>query len=1449
MRLIRLFEKRRWDSSDPERAPPPLPLNPGSSSPATKPNTSSNIAAAAEAFASKARESAYVTNPPPSPSKSPEKSLIKGQYHKRMQSYQNGSNGSLRERNSYFENASLGSPERLSRTSTFNSENRSPDRSPTRTGTPNYGSRDFDRDSTPSIRSRPPPKAILGENTPPSATMLALQNTPTPKEPDTPLANITNGSRPMQNYDAISNQILSLTTIATSLQREMLNLSRRSKDNATDLVSLKEATTSRDEDIRKSLRDLNASLASNRLDLPGDGRSRSATPSIGPRFLEDKAYQSPPNMSKSFSVPRFGSPSNVGYAAAIDRDLTGTPLLNSDGLSSIALLEKVLREMATKEGQERALEALGELQDRPKVMESDPAISQKLGEILQILNDKQNSHSKLEEILRILNEKQHSQALVRQRNRTPSHQAPPLVLDFEDPQSLARISREGTPVTNETSKASSAITEDMQKMLQRMSGGIREGGGMTAEIKAIVRDLRGEVLGMGREIGRKLDQAEAAHKTEDREIAQGPNREEIAQIVQEGLDELRCHMEEILREKRRQSSASSISRSSADSQEVYTAVRNALSEIPFQQLAQQNQQSGIGREEILDAVREAWETNKPEIELQNFGLERDEILQCLKEGLQEYRPAEQSKDFEGISYDEVLEAVHEGLQHFKPPPVEAEPTITRDEILSTVRECLDSFEFPASNVGTLREPEITREDVLDAVKEGLSAQQPEIEINRDDLFEAVRAGLEGSKTPMGGVGEQVLDKMEDLIEGMRSEFKQYSAANGGDTEQVLDALKDGLEVLRTQIETYVDRAADVTGKDEIIDTVKAGLDNLRIDLEGSIANAPRDSGHTDSTELLDAMDKEFEHLRATIAQSMLKTGGNPSDNDAIIEVLREEFSGLKDGLPRGGDSSESTEAIRAMKEEFEHIRGALGTSLVQGGPTADREEMLEAIREGFENVRGDIERRNDRPESVISNTGELIDTFNDGLDGLRADIERMVNKPQEIDMSTIYEIRDTLKEGLVNVRSDIDRLLVAGMDDHRSLGKRDGEVVVAEAERGSVDNLRKDDIQNLEVMMTQLRMKVEAFDNMPSPPPPSQPAFESPEGALLKADLDGIEATLKDLHASIADVAQREPVHEQNVATKDDTEAIETLLRNTKAQMDEFLTSDPEGLAKTVHVESLETTMLETRDAFRDLKARLESDSVSKDDLGLLEELLRELRTNVEGMRDKTAPSDHGEHVRKTDIEAVETLCLEIKNHLAEDTTLAIKDDVEEINSLIKDQNSQNLKEFDHFATAFEARKTEHLGIADKIEDVKGFLDHVREKLKEQLDEGQESVDKVHETLDNITNTIVSADATAGVQELREVVVREFQRFHGTNEEAKLESEEKHEALLLRYSEHKDTVIADVASKIDLRFDELMLKYDDAQLASIEKEKAFGARETEQVDALNATKTVAEEVRSLVDTL
>jgi hypothetical protein len=1432
-KLTAALGHRRWDSSDPDRAPPPLPLNPTSSSPASKPNTSNKIAAAAEAFTAKARESAYTVNP--SPSKSPEKSLIKGQHHKRLQSFQN-TNGSVR--NSYVD--ALGSldrgrtpgssPERLPRTPGFDFENQSPARSPTRPGTAT---------PTPSSK-RPPLKAILGENTPTSSTMLALQNMPTPKETDTPLHDITNNSAPTirgsQNFDAISTQILSLTSIATNLQREMAQLSRRSKDNATDLISLKEATKCRDEDIRLSLKDIVKNLSTHLLE-PETGNNLRVTSNYSQRpgghFLDNKPYISPPGMPKSFSLPRIPSP-NSALAASIDREISASPY-NVDGAASIALLEKIFREMGTKEGMEKVQSTLNELQSRPESKTSDPLLVRKLEEISNFVKDNSSSRA----------------LVTRRDNGNGAGTSSPKMgeLNFDPPPNRPVAKRDITPQLAKAQAFSgsrageSIINEEMQKLLKKIKDSVTEGGGMTAEVKAHVRELRGEVLGMGRDIARRLDQAESTSQT-NRGDAHGPGREEIAHIVQEGLAELREHMEILMREKRRQSSSSTSSRRSVDNQDVYTAVKNALSEYPpQQQVALQNPGSGIEREEILDAVREAWEAYKPEIELQNFGLEREEILQCLKEGLQEYQPQDQSKELGGASYEEVLDAVKEGLHNFKPPPIETEASLTREEILITVRECLETFEFPMSSVGPLRESEITREDVLDAVKEGLSTQAPtskEIEFNRDDLFEAVKAGLEGAHTPMGGVGEKVLDKMEDLIDGMRVEFKQYSVANGGDTEQVLDALKDGLEVLRADIETYVDRAADVTGKDEIIETIRNGLEHLRGDLEGSISNAPRSADQGNSGELLDAMEKEFEHLRQTIATSMVRSGGMGPERDEILEIIREGISEVGLKLPPNVSPEANEETMAVMKEEFEHLRETLSTTLVRGGASADKDELLEAIRDGHESLRAEFEAKHDRPESLYSGTGELLDALNDGLDGLRTDVERMVDKP--VDMTVNYEILETLKEGLMNVRADVDRLHAAQTE--RGISSvQNGEVIVAD---GEVEGLRRNDIGNLEMMITQLRIKVEALDDMPPPPTAHQPV----ENPLSLEHFEALEAMLREVQASVADFAQRERSEVENPVTKDDTEAIETLLRNTKAKIDDIAPLDFEGLARVSHIESLELILNETRDVLADFG----SDGASKKDIGVLEAMLQEVRASLEEIRERTPGDETGSRVTKQDIEALETLCMDTRTQIAElelpqIETLPTKAELEVLNGLVTSLGEQVTEQHELTAQAFEARKIEHGGIGDRIEDTKTILEDLREELKAKITDGNHGIEDLAKTLEAMGDTIIAADATATVNELMEVVKREIETIHSSSASVREAGEQNHATLLDKHVEHKNAIICDLNTKIDERFDELMTKYDDAQLAAQEKQRVAEEKDTEQAEILRETKATAEDLRLLVDAL
>lgn len=1247
----------------------------------------------------------------------------------------------------------------------------------------------------------------------------------------------------------------------------MAQLSRRSKDNATDLISLKEATNSRDEDIRKSLKELAANITKKLLDpqLEQSSHISGAHRSPGTFLLENKAYSSPSGMPKSSSFPRVTTPSIFG-----ESELSASTY-NMEGTASIALLEKIWRDMGTKEGQDQVLAILADLKEKAKEQPAkgpDTAVLKKLEEVLNFMKEKAKE------------EPSYSRALVPRRdngNRVISS-ATKGDSEFDPrPAPLATASRELTPKRENTKashlKAADFINDDLQKLLKKMKDSITEGGGMTAEVKAHVRELRGEVLGMGRDIARRLEQAETRSKNSDGENPP-PTRDEIAAIVEDGLGELKDQLEVLMREKRRQSSSSITSRRSIDEQEVYAAVKNALIDFPAHQgSAVQKQGSGIEREEILDAVREAWETYKPEIELQNFGLERDEILSCLKEGLQQYQPKDQNSDFGGATYDEVLDAVKEGLQNFQPPaPLESESSLTREEILICVRECLDTYDFPRPATPAPRETEMTRDDVLDAVKEGLSSQAPiskEIEFNREDLFEAVKAGIEGVATPMGGLGEKVMDKMEELIDDMRVEFKQYSVANGGDTEQVLDAMKDGLEVLRSDIESYVDRAADVTGKDEIIDTIKQSLDDLRGDFEERLAKFPSSGSHTDRDALLDAMEREFEHLRQTIATSMVRSASTSLEREDILDTIKDSLDQSGQGALRELNEKSNSATLSAIRLEFEHLRETLATTMMRNGAAADKDEVLDAVREIHDsiraeltarngaavdkdevldaireindNIRAELTARNDRPESILSGTSEVLDALNDGLDGLRTDLEKLINKP--LDMTVNYEILETLKDGLSSIKIDMERLHTAQSNQGGSSGMREGEVVIAD--ENIAGTYRSSDIANLEMMITQLRIKVEALDNMPS-------STEAGDGAASRQHIESLESMLKEMQSSIAesiaDIAQRDKSPDESLATKEDVDALETLLRNTKAKIDDLASSDAEGIAKVNHVESLEAAVNEARDAIQDLG----SDSASKKDFGVLEALLQEVRVGLEELREKGL--EGVERVTRSDFEALETLCMDTKIQIDElalpdPETLPTKEEIAVLTETVRSFNDQVAEGHALSAQAFEARKTEHGGIADKIEDVKLIFEDVREELKARIDDNHNTVKDVAETLESMATSIAAADATASLDDIRQIITKEFDSARQSSDSTKDYHESNHLLLLEKHDEQKSAIITELNARLDARFDDIMTKYDDAQLAAKDKERVVESKEAEQTAALNATKTIAEDLRLLIDTL
>ncbi|KAK1022025.1 hypothetical protein LTR33_018326, partial [Friedmanniomyces endolithicus] len=453
----------------------------------------------------------------------------------------------------------------------------------------------------------------------------------------------------------------------------------------------------------------------------------------------------------------------------------------------------------------------------------------------------------------------------------PKDGPPKLELNFDSPARLAKITREGA------TEDRTAVDEEIMNMLKRIKESVAHSGGSTNEVKGLVRDLRGEVLGMGRELGRKLDQVSETqlNNTLDKSIGAGQGQEhaeEVQRIVEEGMCELKEYLAGLMKRRAEQDDDTfrqlSTVRSGPSGEEMFAVVKHALAEhgthLAKREPHEAEPSLGLDKEGVLDAVKEGLKDFEPNIELQQFGLERDEILAVLKEGLAEYQNERPEPASAQIDKGEIFEVMQEALKDFAPPfPAEA-MEIMKSDILENVRQALAEHQPTVS--APPMDDEAVRAAVTEAVKEGLANHGPaaprEIEISRDDLFDAVKASLDGSAIPFGGFGEQLLQRMHELIDNMRTEFQQYSAANGRDTEQVLDAVKDGLESLRAEIETYVDRAQDVTGKDEILDTVKGGLEQLRGDVQGYCLEGATNTGG--KSDMLEYIRKEFEHLHETI---------------------------------------------------------------------------------------------------------------------------------------------------------------------------------------------------------------------------------------------------------------------------------------------------------------------------------------------------------------------------------------------------------------------------------------------------------------------------------------------------------------------------------------------------------------------------------------------------------
>ncbi|KAI0518474.1 hypothetical protein F5B22DRAFT_653967 [Xylaria bambusicola] len=1476
-----------WDSSDPDRAPPPLPLNPQSPSVGTsRSGTSLLIQNAHAALNEKARENALV----PVIHKrntdfSPERGLVqRTSPHKRMQSMQPGSVRDL----SLMIEAGRDSANTTPRGSPEKERQPRPERpeTPVRGREPEKETKSVEKDPstissisipshlTPAMRptSRWPQQSILGENTPPqSATMLALQSMSTPpaREIESPLANVTNNATPQPktpaSHEQLSNQLLTLTNIATALQKEMSALSRRSRDNATDLMSLKEATHARDEDIRKTLRELSSNV---------DPTKHHRDTYNGGLYLDNKAFNTSPVMknARPYALPRIPSPNS--FAASLDREsILSTPsLVGSETPATMALLEKIIREMGTKDGQDMMLDRLSELAERLVGMAS----ANKVEELLSDVKAMRQEHATIPPAAnssRSLSFDSGSEgSALNSHSGAITHRVERFIIDKDGRRASA------------PSRSNDVLNEDLIKVIHSVKDSVAQGGGLTAEVKALVRELRGEVLGMGRELGRKLE--ESGGKTSHSKSETTNSRAELARIVEESLEQMKLYMQQRLREHRRESTESE--KSLVDYQEIYNAMRTAISD------SQESKDPQLSRDDVLNAVKDAWENYKPEIEIQQLGLERDEVLACIKEGLQEYAP--QPEFPETATRDEVFQAVVEGMKHFVPPKIETPETLSRDEVLDAVRECLEEFEFPVAPSATGNE--LTREDVRYAVKEGLN------DFNLPHQITALVPHDTGSSEIMERL-QDIMQYMQDEFKGAAEEAKQRLAASGQNNEDVLVATKEGFASLRTQIEEYAGKVSENNGaipQEELMAELVSSFDSFRDELTDMVTKTSDNSR--------DLVKQEIESLRDAVNSSLVPHVPPPTDNREALEAIR-------DGLDR----------VRS-----DLLRPHAGTT-----------DIMDALHEGFTEMRTCIEKMNNKPVDFTAND-EILDALKSGLDDVRSDIETLrgngdndkaiiAANPQSMELIPADLVKHgdikNLEELMTDLRIKMDTMEVARPSAPPASEGGLSKEALAAMEKMLLNGLSKEDLNEMEERLRngvskedlnemeerlQHGLSKEDLNNME----------EMLRNGVSKEDLNQMEETLRSMQESMAGLANvstkdrgegnETPVNLEDAATKEDVQAIETILRNTKSRLDDLI--DGEQAVRKDHVDAVEALVLETKDslgsitteletvtrkadlvtieslvtqataALDEMKARAEksledpekvtktdvdamalavadvkalvekmsstdlAELPTKDDLNKVEEVVREIKehntTELPSKEDLKAVEDVVRNIKdhnvevlptKDELKLVEDVVKEIKDHNT--TVLPSKDDLKIVEEIVREIKDHNTAQEEANSTALANRQAEVVTVNERVAEVKAFLEDFQAMAKERLESGGTGMETLGRMLEGLGETInQNASVGSDLKEMFELMKTEFEDSKNGVVGAKLDTDEK---------------LKEATDQLNEKFDEkigaLLTKYEDFQLVIEDRTKAGEARDVEMEAAVVGTKAVTEELKVLVDTL
>jgi hypothetical protein len=323
--------------------------------------------------------------------------------------------------------------------------------------------------------------------------------------------------------------------------------------------------------------------------------------------------------------------------------------------------------------------------------------------------------------------------------------------------------------------------------------------------------------------------------------------------------------------------------------------------------------------------------------------------------------------------------------------------------------------------------------------------------------------------------------------------------------------------------------------------------------------------------------------------------------------------------------------------------------------------------------------------------------------------------------------------------------------------------------------------------------------------------------------------------------------------TRADLDLIESLCLDLKAQLDEMALPDPNSLPTRSQVDSLGDLLKDQHE-----KSQHDFDLAlsALEDLDAVKMLVEDLKIGVDELKERAIAEsqavakiteDDDEKITKTDLDAIEAICLDTKDQLdqmvlPDPESLPTRSQVDAVQDSLRNQQESAQNNLKVILKGLEGNKLEGAAAIERIDDLRVFLENIQGEFNTGLREVNTGLSDHNESIGTLgklltgVDEIVGANATVGrdVKEVMEIIAREFERSHGIGEGLKADQDQKTAEILL---------------KLDENFDEMMAKYDDAQGATEAARKAAEEKAARNDEALEGIRTVADDLKLSSDTL